>query len=103
MTRKERISPRKEPKQERSQGRVDAISTATSRVLVNLGFDRASTSRIAETAGVSIGSLYQYFPNKKSLVAALIERQVERHTREIEAEITAMENQGLDEVMAAVI
>jgi AcrR family transcriptional regulator len=103
MTRSEPISPRKVPQQDRSNGLVDAIFTATSRVLMNLGFERASTSRIAEVAGVSIGSLYQYFPNKHSLVAALIERQVEKHTREIETEIEAMEDRSLDEVLAAVI
>ena len=43
------------------------------------GYDRASTNRIAEVAGVSIGSLYQYFPSKEALVAAVIER----HTQEI--------------------
>ena len=52
---------------------------ATARVLVRDGFDNASTNRIAEVAGVSVGSLYQYFPSKEALVAAVIER----HQREI--------------------
>ena len=47
---------------------------ATARILVRDGFDKASTNRIAETAGVSIGSLYQYFPAKEALVAAVIDR-----------------------------
>lgn len=58
---------------------VDALVEATARILVREGFDKASTNRIAEEAGVSVGSLYQYFPGKEALVAAVIER----HRREI--------------------
>ena len=53
---------------------MDAILAATARVLVKDGYDRASTNRVALEAGVSVGSLYQYFPSKEALVAALIER-----------------------------
>lgn len=53
---------------------MEALLEATARVLVSAGYDRASTNRIAEAAGVSVGSLYQYFPGKEALVAALIER-----------------------------
>jgi AcrR family transcriptional regulator len=67
-------APRKEPRQERARATVDAILAATARVLVKDGYDRASTNRIALEAGVSVGSLYQYFPSKEALVAALIER-----------------------------
>ena len=66
--------PRKEPRQERARVTVDAILSATARLLVKEGYDRASTNRIALAAGVSVGSLYQYFPSKEALVAALIER-----------------------------
>ncbi|MGN6517143.1 MAG: TetR/AcrR family transcriptional regulator [Rhizomicrobium sp.] len=58
---------------------MDALVGATARILVKDGFDKASTNRIAEVAGVSIGSLYQYFPSKESLVAAVIAR----HQRDI--------------------
>lgn len=57
---------------------VETLLDATARVLVREGYDRASTNRIATVAGVSVGSLYQYFPNKEALVAAL----VARHNRE---------------------
>jgi AcrR family transcriptional regulator len=67
-------APRKEPRQERARATVDAILGATARILVKEGYDRASTNRIALEAGVSVGSLYQYFPSKESLVAALIEK-----------------------------
>jgi len=66
--------PRKEPRQERARATVDAILAATARILVKEGYDHASTNKIAEAAGVSVGSLYQYFPSKEALVAALIER-----------------------------
>src|SRR5882672_3979168 len=69
-----RTVPRKMPKQQRSKETVDVILAATARILVKEGFDKASTNRIAETAGVSIGSLYQYFPSKEALVAAVIDR-----------------------------
>ena len=63
--------------QERSRLTVDAIVEATARILVKEGYDRASTNRIASAAGVSIGSLYQYFPSKEAVVAAVIERHTE--------------------------
>ncbi|SKB73101.1 TetR/AcrR family transcriptional regulator [Sphingopyxis flava] len=65
---------RKKAAQARSRATVAALVEATARILVREGFDRASTNRIAEEAGVSIGSLYQYFPGKEALVAAVIER-----------------------------
>src|SRR6516225_3163389 len=69
--------PRKNAMQTRSKATVDAILEATARILVKDGYDHASTNRVAEAAGVSIGSLYQYFPSKEALVAALIERHIE--------------------------
>ena len=70
--------PRKSASQKRSKAMVEALLDATARVLKREGYDRASTNRIAAVAGVSVGSLYQYFPNKEALVAAL----VARHNRE---------------------
>ncbi|HEV2171119.1 MAG TPA: TetR/AcrR family transcriptional regulator [Candidatus Binatus sp.] len=83
MAEKLRTNPRKWASQERSRATVDALLEATARVLMKEGYDRASTNRIAEVAGVSIGSLYQYFPSKEALVAAVIDR----HTQEI-SEVT---------------
>ena len=77
MARKPLTKPRKNASQGRSRATVDALVEATARVLVKEGFDKASTNRIAETAGVSIGSLYQYFPGKDALVAAVIDRHTE--------------------------
>jgi AcrR family transcriptional regulator len=66
-------TPRKRPKQERSQATVQAILTATAHILTEDGYDQLTTNRVAERAGVSIGSLYQYFPNKEALIFALAE------------------------------
>jgi AcrR family transcriptional regulator len=79
MARAVPTNPRKSASQERSRATVQALLDATARVLTKEGYDRASTNRIAATAGVSVGSLYQYFPNKEALVAAL----VARHNREM--------------------
>jgi AcrR family transcriptional regulator len=76
MPRRPRTTPRKKPRQGRSLATVDAILDATARVLCSTGYDRASTNRIALAAGVSVGSLYQYFPSKEALVAALAARHM---------------------------
>lgn len=68
---------RKMPSQERARATVDAILDASARILVRDGYDALTTNRAAEIAGVSIGSLYQYFPNKKALIAALAKRHLD--------------------------
>jgi len=72
------LSPRKQPRQERSRATVDAIVEAAARVFAERGFARGSTNRIAEQAGVAIGSLYEYFPNKAAILVAVAERHLER-------------------------
>ena len=74
MARKPATKPRKNASQARSRATVDALVEATARILVREGFEKASTNHIAELAGVSVGSLYQYFPSKEALVAAVIDR-----------------------------
>ena len=66
--------PRKQPQQQRAADTVHAIITAVERVLHSHGAGGLTTNRIAEVAGVSVGTLYQYFPNKQALVGALQER-----------------------------
>jgi AcrR family transcriptional regulator len=78
MALKTTTKPRKTALQARSQATVDALLRATARILVRDGYDRASTNKIAALAGVSVGSLYQYFPSKESLVAALMREHVEQ-------------------------
>lgn len=74
MKKKARINPRKLPTQERSKQLVDSLLSATANILVQRGYEGLTTNRVADEAGVSVGSLYQYFPNKESLVEALIRR-----------------------------
>lgn len=69
------LAPRKAPLQRRSAATVDAIVEAAARILETEGLDGYTTNAVAERAGVSIGSLYQYFPNRDALTAAVIERE----------------------------
>lgn len=87
MGTKPRTSPRKAATQERSRATVDALLNATARILTKHGYDRASTNRVAQLAGVSIGSLYQYFPSKEALVAALLEKHVDETRAILHAEL----------------
>jgi AcrR family transcriptional regulator len=79
--------PRKFASQARSRATVDALIEATARILVKDGFDKASTNRIAELAGVSVGSLYQYFPSKEALVVAVIERHQQEIMQTVRGEL----------------
>lgn len=74
--------PRKRPVQARSKDTVEFVIEAAARVFRREGF-AATTNRIAREAGVSIGTLYEYFPNKQALLAALAERHVALAEREI--------------------
>ena len=95
--RKALINPRKEASQERSRATVEALVDATARILVREGFDKASTNRIAEVAGVSVGSLYQYFPSKEALVAAVIERHQQEIMQVVRAELAEIANQPIEQ------
>ena len=70
-------APRRQPRQPRSVATVDAILEASTRVFESRGYLRATTNEVAELAGVSVGSLYQYFPDKAALLTALHERHIE--------------------------
>ena len=77
----------KEPRQGRSKALVDAIFEATLRILPKVGNDNFNTTKVAEAAGVSVGSLYQYFPSKDALVAAVIELTVKSCSANVEKKI----------------
>src|ERR1700722_10162709 len=70
-----RLEPRKLPVQSRSSETVNAVLEAAARILERHGFEGYTTNAVAERAGVSIGSLYQYFPSKDAVTVALIERE----------------------------
>lgn len=95
--------PRRRPKQERSRAMVDAIMEATAQVLVEEGYDNASTNRIAKRAGVSVGSLYQYFPDKKALVSELAHRHVREQTRLIALALEQTGKKPLPELVRGVL
>lgn len=82
--RKPSLAPRKAPKQDRSAFMVEAILEAATRVLARQSLEGFNTNRVADVAGVSIGSLYQYFPNKAALMTALIVREHEKLCADIE-------------------
>jgi AcrR family transcriptional regulator len=74
---KVKTSLRKQPKQDRSKDLVDAVMTAAARILETTGIDSLTTNKVARAAGVSIGSLYQYFPGKDAIYSKLIEKQLD--------------------------
>lgn len=76
--------PRRQPQQLRSRLTVEAVLEAVPRVVQRYGAQAVTTNRIAEIAGVSIGSLYQYFPDKRAIYTALHERHVEEVRKRIE-------------------
>lgn len=79
-----RTRPRKQPRQARAQFTVDAIAEAAARILEEQGHGGFTTNAVAERAGVSIGTLYQYFPNKDALLGALIGRETGHLMREVD-------------------
>lgn len=83
-------APRKTATQSRSLATVETILRATTHILKREGYDALSTNKVADRAGVSVGSLYQYFPNKAALVAALVDRHVEEMFAAILAEAPAL-------------
>src|SRR5436190_3384370 len=103
MAHKLRTSPRKQPLQKRSHETVDAILAATAQVLVRHGYEGASTNRIAEAAGVSVGSLYQYFPSKEAFVLALFERHCEEIARIVERALMAEASAAIPDLVRSLV
>src|SRR5258708_38489507 len=96
-------NPRKNASQERSRATVDALIEATARILVREGFDNASTNRIAEEAGVSVGSLYQYFPGKEALVAAVIDRHNQDLMKVVRSSLAEVATQPIGQAVRKLI
>lgn len=69
---------RKVPSQARSKATIQAILSSATRLLLSIGYDKASTNKIADLAGVSVGSLYEYFPGKEAIFAEVRRREDQR-------------------------
>lgn len=92
---RKRLEPRKRPSQSRSRDTVAAILDAAAQVFAKSGYAAATTNHIARRAGVSIGSLYEYFPGKDALLVALTERHVDEAERELTVELRALAGSAL--------
>ncbi|HFX6225496.1 TetR/AcrR family transcriptional regulator [Acinetobacter nosocomialis] len=95
--------PRKRPRQARSVATFEAILEAAARILESLGFSGFNTNAVAELAGVSIGSLYQYFPSKDALIVELIRRERAKLSNHIIEAIQLNTAEGLKEKLKLII
>src|ERR1700723_2536726 len=97
------LEPRKTPVQARSTASVEAILDATLQVLLDVGKERLTTTRVALRAGVSVGTLYQYFPNKSALLQAALRRHMDEVTEAIERVCREQKGNTLREMATALI
>ena len=97
------LEPRKSPVQARSAATVDAILEATIQVLLQAGKGRLTTTRVAYRAGVSVGTLYQYFPNKSALLHAALRRHLGEVTEAIEQVCRQQQGKPLTEMATGLI
>jgi AcrR family transcriptional regulator len=90
-TRKKALDrPRKAPSQVRSHHTVDALLEATARILVTRGWVGLTTNHVAVRAGVSVGTLYEWFPSKEALVAAVVDRHLEHAEAHLRAKVATL-------------
>lgn len=97
------VFPRKSPRQARALVTLDAIFEATLQVLIRDGTARLTTTRVAERAGVSVGTMYQYFPNKVALIHALNARYLDDLAARIEATCHAHHGLPMGQMIEAVV
>ena len=95
MVRDQALQPRKRPLQARARRTVEAILEGAAQVFERHGYAHTTTDRIAERAGVSVGSLYQYFPNKDAVIVALAERHQEAGLRRVREMLSETEGTPL--------
>ena len=96
-------SRRRKPQQRRAHQTVDAVLDAVVRVLKREGLDAVTTNRVADVAGVSIGSVYQYFPDKQAIFVALHQRHIDQIDRMVQNKLIEHASSLLDELMQAMI
>jgi AcrR family transcriptional regulator len=101
--RKRKSVARRQPRQERALHTVEAVLGAVLRVLKSHGVEAVTTNRIAQVAGVSIGSVYQYFPDKRAIFVALHDRHVEQISRVIDATLVEHASSSLEDFVRALI
>ncbi len=97
------LEPRKTPVQARSTVTVEAIYEATFQVLLAVGPDRLTTTRVAERAGVSVGTLYQYFPNKQSLLLSVLEKHLDQVAGAVELACRRNHGQQLSTMIESIV
>lgn len=97
------LEPRKSPVQARSLASVDAILEATIQVLLNVGKERLTTTKVALRAGVSVGTLYQYFPNKSALLQGALRRHMDEVTEAIALVCKQQKGETLQRMATALI
>ena len=96
-------SQRKSPKQSRSKAIVDAIFEATVRILPQIGSHGITTKKIADLAGISVGSLYQYFPNKESVLGGLMDLVMSAEMKKFEAKVSEIDGKSMEDATAAMV
>lgn len=99
----ERAAVRRAPRQERSRQTVEAVLDAVERVLKSDGVEGVTTNRIADAAGVSIGSVYQYFPDKQSIFTALHQRHVDEVSQVIERAVAGNAADSIEDFTCALV
>lgn len=97
------LAPRKRPRQARATATLDVIFEATLQVLIGVGPQRLTTTRVAERAGVSVGTLYQYFPQKQALIYALNERYLALVAERVEATCAEMRGAAVAAMVRALV
>ena len=97
------LEPRKSPVQARSSASVDALLEATIQVLLSAGKEQLTTTKVALRAGVSVGTLYQYFPNKSALLQAALKRHLDEVTEAMERVCREQKGNTLQHMATALI
>lgn len=100
---KNTLEPRKSPVQARSTASVEAILKATLQVLLKVGKESLTTTRVAARAGVSVGTLYQYFPNKRALLRAALQRHLNEAGAVVERVCREQEGATLEAMATALV
>jgi AcrR family transcriptional regulator len=97
------LRPRKQPVQARSEVTVSVLLEASIQVLLAVGYRKLTTTRVAERAGVSVGTLYQYFPNRQALITTVIERYLGDISYSVERGCKSLNGRSLEELATGLV